>query len=193
MLLSGSLIKINMCGEGIPAAVEASTDGSIVLLFNCPGREDLLKASRNCIGRSVGDVLELRSRDWPSTLLDATFLAAVQIAVSLQPGCTMHDRTANVLQMVVVRCKGDFDKAIPMQAVPCMRVSKPKDVMDGFSRSSMVVVVRNVLAPCLSHWPATAKISVHQVLSLGNLCDPLLRALGRVAVAQEQEVRVHRR
>ena len=182
-----------MFGEGIPAAVETSTNESIILLFNCPCGDDHLEANRNYDGRSIGEVLELRSQDWPSTIFEATYIAAVKIAVSLKPGWTMHERTANVLQMVVVRCKGDFDKTIPMQAIPCRHISNPRDVMDGFSRASILVVVRNVPSPCLSHWPTRAKISVHEVLKLGSLCEPLLRALGRAAAAQNEEVLAHSR
>ena len=80
-----------------------------------------------------------------------------------------------------------------MQAVPCMHISKPQDVMNGFSRASILVVVRNVPSPWLSHWPTRAKISVHEVLNLGSLCEPLLHALGRAAAAQNEEVLAHSR
>ena len=79
-----------MYAEEITAAVEASTDRTIVLLFNCSGREDFLKASLTCTGRSIGDVLDLRSREWPASLRDAIFIAAFQVAVPLQPGLTMQ-------------------------------------------------------------------------------------------------------
>ena len=80
----------------------------------------------------------------------------------------MHDSTANILKMVVVYGEGEFKQVTPLQAVPCAKVCNPKDKMDGFCRSSMVVVVRYAQASCLSVWPPTATIGVHQVLGLGK-------------------------
>jgi hypothetical protein len=188
VFLSGSLIMINMSAEGSTAAVEASPDRFIVLLFNCPVKSDKLLASRMNTGQSIRETLGLRKVEWPGKLLDAILITAFQIAVPLQPGLTMNDSTANILKMMVVYGKGEFKQVTLLQAIPCAKVCDPQNKLNGFCRSSMVVVVRNAEASYLSVWPSTATIGVHQVLGLGHLCEPLLAALGCAAKASIDNV-----
>ena len=87
---------------------------SLVLLFNCPLKEETRRSAFAKVGKhslSVASALQLQtarnehdSSKWPSFLDSAGFVSFRELAVVLLPGLNREHRTANILVCQLILC-----------------------------------------------------------------------------------------
>ena len=124
---------------------------------------------------------------WPG-LDGCTVVERRNLGVPLQPGLTHVDYSANVLVCVLALVRGDVDLQLGKPRL-VDGVDKQKGKLDGFRRSSVVLVANKVSGDVLSAVVESSTLSMEDLPSLAAHFWPLMKACRAAAEAQLNEIK----
>lgn len=168
----------------------AGSKRSMVLLYNCVLKNPAYYRRSLSRRESALDALELPVDAWPRALHHGILLDFRELAVPLQPGLSVQDRTANVLVCVLAIVRGNPQLTTGWSTM-CSSVSKPKDALLGFHRSSASVILDDVSDAVFSEFDDAVTLSVDDLARVQDISVAILTGLGNAALLSKNDVREH--
>ena len=184
----GPAVPDNFYSSRSSSSRQSEIQDGLLMLFNCNITDPFH-------GQYVYDALGTTALLWPSWLFYMRMVARRELAVPLAAGWSTANRCANVLviQLMHVRFHRSDRHILSRPLELCNTAGSDTGLLKHFHRSSVGVVMSNIVVNPFRFWAAGEFWGIHRLVGLTpDMQQAITQALRNAAVALQGEIARHK-